>query len=118
MRDKNVSSTHSGLPADYNVENALREAATAIDVAHTLLRQGGTVDLDGLETHVEQACSAIPDLPASDRQFLKPTLVALIDGLNSLSEQLSAQHRDVTGSLQNIGRRHTAVSAYKPRRPR
>ncbi len=113
-----MNSPHSGPPADHNVENALREAATAIDVARTLLRQGGTVDLDGLEAHVEQACNAIPALPASDRQFLKPTLVALIDGLNSLSEQLSEQHRDVTGSLQNIGRRQTAVSAYKPRRPR
>ena len=115
MRDYDVNSTHSGPPADINVESALREAATAIDVAHTLLRQGNTVDLDGLEAHVEQACSAIPALPASDRQYLKPTLVALIDGLNALSEQLAEQHRELSGSLQDIGTRHRAVSAYKPR---
>lgn len=110
-----MSSTPSGPPADFNVESALREAATAIDVAQTLLSQGGTVDLDGLEAHVEQACSAIPTLPAADRQFLKPALVALIDGLNSLSGRLSAQHREITDTLQSIGTRHKAVSAYKPR---
>jgi hypothetical protein len=80
-----VNSSDSGPKADTNVEGALREAATAIDVAQTLLRQGNTVDLDGLEAHVEQACSAIPTLPQSDREYLKPTLVALIDGLNALS---------------------------------
>jgi len=80
-----VNSSDSGPKADTNVEGALREAATAIDVAQTPLRQGNTVDLDGLEAHVEQACSAIPTLPQSDREYLKPTLVALIDGLNALS---------------------------------
>jgi len=108
-------SSDSGLGADNNVEGALREAATAIDVAQTLLRQGNTVDLDGLEAHVEQACSAIPTLPQSDREYLKPTLVALIDGLNALSEQLASQHDALTGTLQDIGTRQRAVSAYKPR---
>lgn len=108
----------TGNGAEYNVEAALREAATAIDVAQTLLSQGNTVDLEGLEAHVEQACSAIPTLPVTDRESLKPTLVALIDGLNSLSDKLSVQHEEITGTLQNIGTRHRAVSAYKPRDPR
>lgn len=118
MRDSDLSSTPSGPPADFNVESALRDAATAIDAAKTLLSQGGTVDLDGLEAHVDQACRAIPDLPAADRQFLKPTLVTLIDGLNSLSERLTEQHRNITDTLQSIGTRHKAVTAYKPRDPR
>lgn len=113
-----MSSTGTDPGADNDVAAALREAATAIDVAQTLLSQGNTVDLEGLEAHVEQACSAIPALPAADRESLKPTLVALIDGLNSLSDKLSVQHEEITGTLKNIGTRHRAVSAYKPREPR
>lgn len=110
-----MDSTNSGSPADTSIETALREAATAIDTARTLLGQGTIVDLNGLEEHVEKACGGIPALAAPDRARLKPTLVALIDGLNQLSEQLSVQHKEISGTLQNIGTRTRAVSAYKPR---
>lgn len=110
-----MNSTGSGPASASDIEAALREAATAIDVAQTLLNQGNTVDLEGLESHVEQACQAIPALPEADRDSLKPTLVALIDGLNTLSDRLSVQHEEITGTLQDIGTRHRAVSAYKPR---
>lgn len=110
-----MDSTDSGSPADINIEAALQEAATAIDTARTLLDQGTVIDLNGLEEHVEQACGGIPALPAPDRERLKPTLIALIDGLNLLSDQLSVQHQEISGSLQNIGARSRAVSAYKPR---
>ncbi len=110
-----MDSTDSGSPADSIIEGLLREAATAIDTARMLLRQGNIIDLDGLEAHVEQACGGIPSLPASERERLKPTLVALIDGLNILSEQITEQHQEISGTLQNIGARTRAVSAYKPR---
>jgi hypothetical protein len=110
-----VDSTDSGLPADTSIEGALREAATAIDSARLLLRQGSVIDLKGVEAYVEQACSGIPALPAPDRERLKPTLITLIDELNLLSEQLTTQHQDISGTLRNIGTRTRAVSAYKPR---
>lgn len=110
-----MDSTDSGSTADTSIEAALREAATAIDTARSLLDQGTIIDLNGLEAHVEQACDGIPALPAPDRARLKPTLVALIDGLNHLSEQLSAQHKEVSGTLQDIGARTRAATAYKPR---
>ncbi len=59
-----MESTDSGSPADTSIESALREAATAIDSARMLLRQGTIMDLNGLEAHVEQACIGIPSLPA------------------------------------------------------
>lgn len=113
-----MNPTESGPVTGPEILESLKEAATAIDVAQTLLGQGNTVDLEGLEAHVDQACSAIPRLPVQEREELKPTLVALIDGLNSLSDRLSVQHEELTGTLQNIGTRHRAVSAYKPRDPR
>ena len=110
-----MESTDSGSPADTSIESALREAATAIDSARMLLRQGTIIDLNGLEEHVEQACTGIPSLPARDRERLKPTLISLIDGLNLLTDQLTSQHQEISGTLQNIGARTRAVSAYKPR---
>ena len=110
-----MDSTDSGSPAGTSIEAALREAATAIDTARTLLIHGSTFDLKGLEAHVEQACGGIPALSAPDRERLKPTLVALIDGLNLLSEKLTVQHQEISGTLQSIGTRTRAVSAYKPR---
>ena len=110
-----MESTDSGLPADTSIESALREAATAIDSARMLLRQGTIIDLNGLEAYVDRACSGIPSLPAPYLERLKPTLISLIDGLNLLSEQLTTQHQEISGTLQNIGARTRAVSAYKPR---
>ena len=110
-----MDSTDSGPPANASIEGALRDAATAIDTARELLKQGTVIDLNGLEAHFEQACGRIPALPAPDRERLKPTLIALIDGLNLLSEHLSVQHQEISGTLHNIGTRTRAVSAYKLR---
>lgn len=104
--------------ADEKIESALREAAAAIGAARTLLEQGNVVDLQGLEAHVERACNAIPGLASDARERLKPALVALIDGLNGLGTQLSAQHQEISGTLQGISTRRQAVSAYKPLKSR
>lgn len=97
------------------VEAALGEASAAIDAARTLLRQGALVDLQGLEDHVERACSAIPGLEPDERQRLKPSMVSLIDALNTLTEDLGRQHKEISGTLQGLTSRRQAISAYKPR---
>ena len=100
--------------AAFRVEESLREAAVAIGAARTLLDQGHVVDLKGLEAHVDSVCVAIAGLPRNDRPPLKPALVALIDGLNALTENLSEQHRELTSALTGIGTRRSALSAYRP----
>lgn len=108
-----TKSSNSGpVKATARVEETLREAATAIGAARTLLDQGHTVDLKGLEAHVDGACSAIAGLPRDQRAPLKPALVALIDGLNALSEHLTVQHKELTAALTGIGARRNALSAY------
>ena len=115
MRMVAVSTDTSGPqgPASL-VEDALQEAAAAIGAARTLLGQGHFVDLKGLETHVDRACGAIAKLPAAERNRMKPALVALIDGLNGLTEEITEQHKEVSTTLQKIGTRRQAVSAYRP----
>jgi hydrogenase maturation factor HypF (carbamoyltransferase family) len=106
------SSSSGSDKATLRVEETLREAATAIGAARTLLDQGHVVDLKGLEAHVDGACSAIAALPREKRLPLKPALVALIDGLNALADHLSVQHKELTAALTGIGARRNALSAY------
>lgn len=96
------------------IRAALDEAATAVDAAQTLLRQGNIVDLRGLEDHVEMACGSIADLPQAGRDQLKPTLLALIDSLNTLTNDLNEQHAEISATLQGVGHRRKALSAYRP----
>ena len=114
-----MTSASSATPGDVrSVERALTDAESAISAARTMLAQGNIVDLKGLEDHIEQACNAIPALPKPDRDRLKPTLVSLIDALNTLTDMMAKQHDDITKALQGIGSRRQAVSAYKPGRKR
>ena len=111
-----TTSTDAAAPAPtpQAVGKALDDAASAIGAAQILLRQGTTINLSGLEEHVEKACGAIAGLVPGDRDRMKPRLVSLIDSLNHLADELGAQHAEISGTLQGIGNRRRALSAYKP----
>ena len=94
------------------VEDQLREAAVAVDAAGTLIGQGQIIDLIGLERHVDRICAAITELSPARCAGLKPALIMLIDGLNSLTRKLSDQHANVAGQLQGLSSRRKATSAY------
>lgn len=108
------SDTATPAPTPDTIRAALDEAATAVSAAQTLLRQGSIVDLRGLEDHVGAACSSIAGLPRSGRDQLKPTLLSLIDSLNTLTGELTDQHAEISSTLQGVGNRRKALSAYRP----
>jgi hypothetical protein len=95
-----------------HVEDQLQEATVAVDAAGTLIGQGQSIDLIGLERHVNQICATIGELPATQCANLNPALIMLIDGLNSLTRKLSAQHERVAGQLQGLSSHRKASSAY------
>lgn len=97
------------------IHAALDQAASAIDAARTLLRQGTIIDLKGLEEHVEHACGMIGEVPRSERQSTKLRLAGLIDALNVLTAEMTAQHQELSGALKGVGQRRQALSAYRPR---
>ncbi len=94
------------------VEAQLREAVVAVDAAGTLIGQDQIIDLVGLERHVDGICATIAKLPAASCAGLKPALIMLIDGLNSLARKLSDQHGSVAGQLQGLSSHRKAASAY------
>lgn len=95
------------------VEDQLQEATVAVDAAGTLIGQGQTIDLIGLERHVDQICATITELPPARCASLKPGLIMLIDGLNSLTRKLSDQHENIAGQLQGLSSHRKASSAYR-----
>ncbi len=94
------------------VEIQLRQATVALGAADTLVGQGQIIDLIGLERHVDQICAAIAKLPAASCAGLKPTLIVLIDGLNTLARKLADQQENIAGRLQALSSRRKAASAY------
>ena len=95
-----------------HVETQLREATVAVDAADLLIGQGQIIDLVGLERHVDAICATIAKLPAASCAGLKPALIMLIDGLNSLARKLSEQHDAVAGRLKGLSSHRKAASAY------
>jgi hypothetical protein len=94
------------------LKDELKETAEGIDAARGLVNDGQVVDLAGLEARVEDLCARIKTVDAQDRDRLKPTLVAIIDGLDSLAEALTKQRDGIGGAIREITTHHRAASAY------
>ncbi len=101
------------------VEIQLREATVALDAADTMVGQGQIIDLIGLERHVDRICATIAELSPANCAGLKPALIMLIDGLNTLARKLSDQHQSIAGRLQGLSSHGKAASAYagEPAKP-
>lgn len=97
------------------IETAIQDAATGIGAARTMLSQGETIDLAGLEKHVHGICTGIEALTMDQRLNLKAPLVALIDDLNALTETLNALYQNTTTELKDRTSRQQALSAYGSR---
>jgi hypothetical protein len=92
----------------------LTEASATIEVAHRALSEGKIVSLDGLETHVDITCRGITALPKAEGQALQATMLALIDGLEQLTQALGRDHGETKSALAKLSNRERALAAYAP----
>lgn len=106
------------MTAIIKVRADLDEANTAVGAAKTLLKEGKVIDLSGLETHVETLCTDIGALPPEDRTTLKNSLVALIDELNRLADDIETNNREISEDLRDTSARQRAVTAYRSGGPK
>ncbi len=90
----------------------LSEANATIETARRALGEGKIVSLEGLEEHVDITCQGITALPREEGQALRPTMLALIDGLEQLSKALGDDHRQTESALNGLSDRERAQSAY------
>ena len=90
----------------------LAEANATIAVARRALDEGKIVSLDGLEAHVNETCSGIIELPKAEGQELRAAMLALIDGLDQLSQALDQDRGRTKADMNKLSDRQRGHSAY------
>lgn len=78
------------------VRQDVHKAAALITAARRLLAGGALVDLSALEGNVRGICEAAAGLAVEDGRALRPSLEALVDGLDRLAGELQTQRERVT----------------------
>jgi hypothetical protein len=95
-----------------DVRESIDRAAAAIGTAQTLVAEGKTVDLSGLDEGIATLCADVAALPKDRRTTIKMPLLGLVDGLNRLVDGIRSQHERLSAALNGTTSRRNAVSAY------
>ena len=93
-------------------ESRLARTAALIGAARGVLRDGKVVDLAGLEDEVKTLCEAATALPADATEAMRPRLIALVDDLGRLAEELTVQHGELMREMGDLNKRQQATAAY------
>ncbi len=103
-----------------DAKERLDAAARLIDTARSKLDGTGPIDdeMIHIATAVDDACSALSEIPPGQRQAFKPRLISLYDELARLANELWQRHQVLKRELGEITARQRAQSAYaKPPSP-
>ncbi|MGB1548151.1 MAG: hypothetical protein ACPHIA_06415 [Alphaproteobacteria bacterium] len=95
----------------------LREALGYIQAARHALKEGGEVDLKPLEGKIARFCEALNEAPPQQRQSMKKKVIALIDDLDYLAEDLRTQYAELSERLGKMNRHRQALGAYANKPP-
>lgn len=96
-----------------DVARQLDQVQSIVGTARRLLAQGNTVDLSKLEARVEALCKQATELPAGSADAIRPKMVALIDELNTLSQEMKEQYEGLRENLTGLAAGQRAQSAYR-----
>ena len=89
----------------------IEKVTSLIAAAHRLLAENKMVDLGALEGKVTELRAAIETGTPDDLDAVKALLSAVIDGLDGLEAELTAQHKRLNRELGAAVRRN-AADAY------
>ncbi|MCE2510730.1 MAG: hypothetical protein J4G10_07125 [Alphaproteobacteria bacterium] len=95
----------------------LQEALGYIQAARHALKQGGEVDLKPLEGKIERFCEALNEVPSEQRESMKKRVIALIDDLDHLAEDLRTQYDELSERLSKMSSHRKVLDAYGNRTP-
>ena len=82
-----------------------------VTTARRLLAEQKMVDLSALEGKVRELCDAIRRAPPGETAAVKASLTAIVEDLDRLAAELTAQNEDVSAQTVNTVRRQ-AMDAY------
>jgi len=74
----------------------VRKVASLVGTARQMLAEGRMVDLNALEGKVRELAGAIERTPAGEGSALKGAVAAIVENLDRLESELTAQHRSLT----------------------
>ena len=100
------------MTAASDVQAEIQQISDAIRAFRDHAKAGNAIDLSGLQDRVEGVCIEIAGLPAGSAPVLKNDLMALMDNMGGLVEELKKGQQAIGGQLGDMSSRHQAVSAY------
>jgi hypothetical protein len=83
-----------------------------VDAARRVLADGRAIDLMGLEARVAALCDTIGAQPESAASGYRPRLIALLDEVDRLRDDLEAQRAFLARELGTLAARRHAIVAY------
>ena len=95
------------------LQRDLTEVTVAIDAARRTVERGDFVDLSGLDGRVGRLCAAIKGLPQDKGRGFERSLLALVDDLTRLTDELAVQRDNVRSTLVGTSTHQQAASAYR-----
>ncbi len=87
------------------------KVTSLVATARRLLAEQKMVDLSALEGKVRELCDAIRRAPPGETAAGKASLTAILEDLDRLAAELTAQNEDVSAQTVNTVRRQ-AMDAY------
>ncbi len=78
-----------------------------VTTARRLLAEKKIVDLSALDGKVRALCDAIRHVPPADTAAVKAALTGIVEGLDRLEVELTAQNEDVNAQTVNAARRQS-----------
>ena len=90
----------------------LQEAIGYIQAARHALEEGNGIDLKPLEIKIEHFCRSLGELPPEQREAMRKKVIALLDDLDHLADDLRSQYAELGERLGKMNTHHRALSAY------
>ena len=104
-----MSKANTGLRPDVLPE--VDKLTSLVTTARRLLAEQKIVDLSALDGKVRALCDATRHVPPEDTAAVKAALTDIVEDLDRLEEELTAQNEEVNAQTVNTARRQ-AMDAY------
>ena len=104
-----MSEPNAGLPPEVLPE--ADKVTSLVTTARRLLAEQTMVDLSALNGKVRALCDSIRQVPPGDPAAVKAALTGIVEDLDRLEAELTAQNEDVNAQTVNAARRQT-MDAY------
>jgi len=101
------------IPSPADVTQALENLQRLLDHSAELVRNGGTVDLRGLDGEVRTLTEAVATLPLPEARAQLPLLDAVLQSLGQLERTLTDIQGTLLGGTEKASRIMRAAAAYR-----